>query len=337
MEAELAGYTGATPERFVPGEMRGGLIEVEHLSRYWWAAGLAAGRRVLDAGCGVGYGTAILSQAGATEAIGVDIAESIVEAARGYERPGTRFEQGDISDLDFPQGHFDLVVCLEVIEHMEDPRAVTAELARVLAEDGVLVISSPNRDRYVEGNPHHVKEFTPEELRELLTEFLPNLRLYQQHEWIASAVLDEDDAAVGDGNRMEGVEVRKVESRGPGSETYTLALASRSDPPSIPAVATLGDTVEVRRWLESYEAQQHVLAEQRDFIHEMAAIGQERNVLARRLIEAENRIAYLSTLEGELGARDETLRALRSSRSWRLTAPLRRIGAAARRLRGGGG
>ncbi len=78
----------APPERFVPEELGGTLLAAEHLARYWWASGAAAGADVLDAGCGVGFGTKLLVEAGARSATGVDIAEEAVAAAR--ERCGER-------------------------------------------------------------------------------------------------------------------------------------------------------------------------------------------------------------------------------------------------------
>ena len=65
----------STGERLVPDLQRGELIYAEHLARYFLASQLAAGRRVLDAGCGEGYGTAILAAAGAASVVGVDVDE----------------------------------------------------------------------------------------------------------------------------------------------------------------------------------------------------------------------------------------------------------------------
>ena len=86
--------------------------------RYRLAAQLAPGRRVLDAGSGEGYGTAILAAAGAASAVGIDLDEESVAHAR--ERYGPMFQAADAADLPFDDASFDLVVCFETIEHLDD-------------------------------------------------------------------------------------------------------------------------------------------------------------------------------------------------------------------------
>ena len=77
----LAGLRDGVPERFVPAEMHGQLVEAEHLARYLWATRFAAGRRVLDAGCGMGYGSVLLAAAGAESVEGVDASEAVIAVA----------------------------------------------------------------------------------------------------------------------------------------------------------------------------------------------------------------------------------------------------------------
>src|SRR5919108_296845 len=70
VETDLAGTVDGVAERLVPAEVHGQIVEAEHLARYHWAAALADGRRVLDAGCGTAYGSAILANAGTEEVVG---------------------------------------------------------------------------------------------------------------------------------------------------------------------------------------------------------------------------------------------------------------------------
>src|SRR4051794_31774872 len=107
MGAELTNLVDGVPERFDPTSMRGDLVEAEHLARYAWAGALVAGRRVLDAGCGLGYGAAALARAGAERVVGVDIAEAVVEAARTSAGPKVELEVGDVRELEFPEASFD--------------------------------------------------------------------------------------------------------------------------------------------------------------------------------------------------------------------------------------
>ena len=119
MTTDLADHVDGTPGRFVPQEMKGELVEAEHLTRYWWSAALAPGRRVLDAGCGMAYGSLLLADAGAAEVTGVDLAEDVILAARADAGDRVRLQPGDVRSLPFEDGAFDLVVCFEVIEHVE--------------------------------------------------------------------------------------------------------------------------------------------------------------------------------------------------------------------------
>src|SRR5215212_10066696 len=89
-----------TGERFVPGAS--GDLAYEHWHRYAFARRFSAGKRVLDAACGEGYGTALLASV-ATDAIGVDIDTAAVAhaKARYADRPNLRFECGSVAALPF--------------------------------------------------------------------------------------------------------------------------------------------------------------------------------------------------------------------------------------------
>ena len=91
----MAEFTG---ERVIPGEVDVDLLN-EHLARYTFAARLARGKRVLDAGCGAGYGSAELAR-GAQSVVGVDCAAEAVDFARAhYALPNLDFEQASCAAL----------------------------------------------------------------------------------------------------------------------------------------------------------------------------------------------------------------------------------------------
>ena len=341
MTTDLADHIDGTPGRFVPQEMKGELVEAEHLSRYWWASALAPGRRVLDAGCGMAYGSRLMAEAGAAEVTGVDLAEDVIRAARAEAGDGIRLEAGDVAALPFEDGAFDLVVCFEVIEHVPDQDRVLGELRRVLARGGLLAISSPNRDAYVPGNPHHVHEYTPPELEAALRKRWPEVRLFQQHNYLACSI-------TGDGAPA----VRTLAPKAPGEETYTLALAGDEPLAERAGLAVLADPVEIRQWVERFQEQQAVLERQHDAWAAAERAAEQRRDAQRALADAETALAELPSLRERARLAEEASRRLaersqqaeeranraeavgasmRASLSWRVTAPLR----VAKKLTGG--
>ena len=134
-----------TGERLVPDRDDLSDLYYEHVSRYLLAAPFASGKRVLDLGCGCGYGAAILADRGAADVVGVDASpEAIGYSRERYARPNARFEVMDARALEFPDGAFDLVVSFEVLEHLGDHERFLDEAARVLAAGGGFLVSTPN-------------------------------------------------------------------------------------------------------------------------------------------------------------------------------------------------
>jgi SAM-dependent methyltransferase len=180
--AGLAEFTG---ERVIPDQVDADLLN-EHLARYAFAARSAVGKRVLDAGCGAGYGSAELAK-WAISVVGVDLAgEAISYAREHYRLPQLHFERGSCSALPHPDASFDLVVGFEVIEHLEGWRAFLTEANRVLAPGGQFIVSTPNRLYYTESrggmhNPFHVHEFSYGEFRDALAEVFPYISLFVEN------------------------------------------------------------------------------------------------------------------------------------------------------------
>ncbi len=179
----MAEFTG---ERLIPGQVDVDLLN-EHMARYTFAARLARGKRVLDAGCGAGYGTAELGLV-AESVVGIDCAAEAVDFATGhYRTPTVRFEQGSCTALPHRAGCFDLVVAFEVIEHLEDWRGFLREVRRVLADSGQFIVSTPNKLYYTESrgtegaNPFHVHEFEFAEFRDELTAVFPFVTLFLEN------------------------------------------------------------------------------------------------------------------------------------------------------------
>lgn len=134
----------------------------EHYARYALACARCNGEDVLDVACGTGYGTAALLSAGARSVIGLDIDEQAVEHAK--TRYGVNAIVGDCKSLPFEDGCFGMVVSFETIEHVDDAGRFLAELHRVLKDDGLVFLSTPNAVVRSGSNPHHVREWTREEI-----------------------------------------------------------------------------------------------------------------------------------------------------------------------------
>jgi 2-polyprenyl-3-methyl-5-hydroxy-6-metoxy-1,4-benzoquinol methylase len=167
-----------TGERYVP-EKTSKKLHQDHMERYRFAAGFARGKTVLDIACGVGYGSKILSEAGALSVDGVDICgKTIRYAKQRYEADGIRFIPAGITDY-MPGKHYDLIVSFETIEHVSDYKAALNNLSSLLSDKGTLLISSPNR---IITNPRclkitdkpknrfHTQEFVVSELKAELEE-----------------------------------------------------------------------------------------------------------------------------------------------------------------------
>jgi len=179
----LAEFTG---ERVIPGAVDVDLLN-EHMARYTFAARLARGKRVLDAGCGAGYGSADLARA-ADSVIGLDCAPEALEFAHAnYPLANLRFEQASCTNLPHPDGSFDLVVGFEVIEHLAEWREFLLEVRRVLSASGQFIVSTPNKLYYTESrgqqgtNPFHVHEFAFAEFQEELKAIFPYVSMYLEN------------------------------------------------------------------------------------------------------------------------------------------------------------
>ncbi len=143
------------------------------------------GKTALDIGCGAGLVCEPLARLGA-QITGVDAAAENVSAAAAHSKASgleVRYMAGEVAKLDI--GTFNLVTCLEVIEHVADKTTFLTDVAARLAPDGLLVMSTPNRTAasrlllvgaaeavgYVPKGTHHWSDFvTPEELEALLAD-----------------------------------------------------------------------------------------------------------------------------------------------------------------------
>jgi SAM-dependent methyltransferase len=160
-----------TGERTVPGIPEENYWFRRHEAAYLHLAGRCADAVVLEAGCGEGYGAALLARR-ARLVLGLDYDRgAAAHVAARY--PEVRMTRGNLAALPLATGSVDVVANLQVIEHLWDQPGFLAECARVLRPGGTLLVTTPNRITFSPGrdtplNPFHTRELSAAELAGLL-------------------------------------------------------------------------------------------------------------------------------------------------------------------------
>jgi SAM-dependent methyltransferase len=169
------------PERIVPDETEPGVVAL-HLKRYAFAEQWCRGKEVLDVACGAGYGSARLGAVAARVVGGDRDAEAIAYARRRYGRANVEFLVLDAASLPFEGAAFDAVCSFETIEHLEDREAYLREVARVLRQEGVYLVSTPRAATTTlrPENPHHFVEYSSGDFERLLRSHFETVDLYGQ-------------------------------------------------------------------------------------------------------------------------------------------------------------
>lgn len=146
------------------------VIKLEHLARYKKSLKyLEKDSLVLDAGCGLGYGSDELAQH-SSKVVAVDISQKAIDySKRNYARNNLFYLREDLEKLDLSQfEQFDLITFFEVVEHLKKPEVALKILREHIKEEGYLLLSTPNSKCSRGGNPYHIKEYNLQELEELL-------------------------------------------------------------------------------------------------------------------------------------------------------------------------
>jgi GT2 family glycosyltransferase/SAM-dependent methyltransferase/glycosyltransferase involved in cell wall biosynthesis len=282
-------------------------VVYEHYHRYLWAANLVRGRRVLDVGSGEGFGSAILAGT-AAHVTGIDLDPTTVEHSRlNYVASNLEFREGSALELEtLEKGAFDVVVAFELIEHVTDHERVLAGIEHVLAPDGLLIISTPDRRLYTDAtgrhNPFHEHELTKPELRELLGAHFVHVRLFGQHAVTGSRIAATEP--------IEPPTVLPLTLRRVGEEwcqtdepaaTYLVAVASAVELPQLPAQSSLDDvelTIAHQQLERAIRAEQAAAAADQTFATAQQALATtqqalddatERERTARARVEEEQR------------------------------------------------
>lgn len=211
-------------------------IRADHRARYEWAASvLKPGSFVIDVGCGIGYGSWILADAGLkVYAIDVD-RETIAYASEHYAHPNIQFVACDIAGLNLPAA--DAAVCFEMIEHVADPLPMLRQLRNAVP---TLLASVPNEELFpFDGYAFHHRHYTREEFERLLRDAGFRASLWLGQVWSDSPV------EVGVAGRT--VVALAVADEGVGAPTHEVPKPVAVGPRH---VAILGLGPSVRQFLE---------------------------------------------------------------------------------------
>ena len=115
-----------------------------HRSIYHFFGRFARDRRVLDLGCGAGYGSGDLLEYGAAAVVGIDLDQRNVRyARRRFATSGVTFLQGDAEALPQGLGRFGLVVSSNVFEHLNHPEAALDRVHGLLEHGGLFILAVP--------------------------------------------------------------------------------------------------------------------------------------------------------------------------------------------------
>lgn len=160
------------------------LVYLRHLFAYTTVPQFfSAGSRLLEVGCGEGYGTWFLAQQGYV-VVGIDVDPQVVaHASKKYGTEQCEFRVTTGTAFPYPNECFDGVVSFQVIEHVQDERTFLTEIVRVLKHDGKCVLTTPNklyrvRPNRAPWNRFHLREYTPEEFEQLLARIFEDVQVW---------------------------------------------------------------------------------------------------------------------------------------------------------------
>lgn len=139
-----------------------------HRSAYLYAIQCAQAKsagfgRILDLGCGNGYGSAELA-----DACGSVVALDRIAPDQQHRRDSLQYVRADLAGVPLARRSFDLVVSFQVIEHLDDPSVYLDAIAASMRSDGTALITTPNLVQSDGVNPFHVHEYEASELKKLL-------------------------------------------------------------------------------------------------------------------------------------------------------------------------
>jgi GT2 family glycosyltransferase/SAM-dependent methyltransferase len=304
----------------------------EHYHRYTLASRFVTGARVLDLGCGEGFGPALLA-AGAREVVGIDIDPQTVEhAAAQYSRGNLQFAIGSMIDPGLLPGAppFDVITCFEALEHVEEQDTLLAVVRRLLAPGGLFLTSTPDVTVYSHqhgnDNPFHVRELTDAQFQTLLGGSFGHVVILRQNVAVGSLIT---------GPAQQGPAAAHSLRRAPDGgwrvtadlpHTYLLGIASDATLPQLPRLSALvdADLTLVRNAHRALAQEQGRTSELRaELAEKQQRAAADRATAQRRLQRLDGEV---QRLRSELAAVQRRAQRAESVASWQ-----QEIGSAAQR------
>jgi 2-polyprenyl-3-methyl-5-hydroxy-6-metoxy-1,4-benzoquinol methylase len=150
-----------------------------HLKAYKFLTQFAIGKRVLEIGCGTGYGAHLLAEL-ALSVTAIDYSPRTVKyAAKRYSRPNLSYAVMSAEKLDLGSQKFDLVFSSEVFEHLHDHDAHLSQVAELLPPGGLCFVATPNPELTENMSPYHTHEWTFGELKALMLQYFSNVEIVE--------------------------------------------------------------------------------------------------------------------------------------------------------------
>ncbi|MBK5284112.1 MAG: class I SAM-dependent methyltransferase [Bacteroidia bacterium] len=145
---------------------------------YEFVLPLIEGKKVLDLGCGLAYGTALMAEH-VNEITGVDYDESTIASNKLRYRniSNLTFIRAAVPPLPFSDNSFDVITMFQFIEHLHERKKLLQECFRVLKQGGTLILTTPNAIKSFARNPFHVHEYTFDEMKNEMGGIFPSLEL----------------------------------------------------------------------------------------------------------------------------------------------------------------
>jgi len=147
-------------------EVQNNYLFQRSIKAYYEASTIISGK-VLEIGTGSGYGVEIISGI-ASEFVTVDKFDTKIDFSK---YPNVKFVQQNVPPLDFEANSFDSAITFQVVEHIKDDHAFIREIHRVLKPGGKLVITTPNSKMSITRNPWHIREYTVQQFKNLLSKY----------------------------------------------------------------------------------------------------------------------------------------------------------------------